>query len=211
MEQVAVTSEGRTAAEAPATCDQTGCKSDAVFSYMWDWGQKGVCCAQHQFLLQQSSEPLQRRVNFAPLAAAAVAPITRDERAKLKGEVYAAEAEIVDLKARGSLLYSENTALTRQVQAKTVRLRETELQLEEANRELAALRDRVDREDAERGELVDELQRLRSLEKFTVGQGGVAAGGTTGSDFGLQGQGGGGGSVGGGGPPTSKSGGGKSK
>jgi len=158
--------EPRTAADAPPPCDQPGCTEPSVFSYTWEWGAKGTCCATHQMLLQQSSENLQRRVNFSPLNLAA-APITRDERAKLKGEVYALEMECVDLKERGSALFTENTALTRQVQALTVRQRETEAQREDARRELAELGKQLEASQAKQGEMFDELTRLRNIEKFS--------------------------------------------
>lgn len=155
------------AAEAPQKCDQD-CNESAVFAYTWEWGAKGVCCAKHQFLLQQTAGNLGRSVNFAPIVAAVAPSLTRTERAQLKGEVYALEMEVQDLKARGTLLYQENTALTRQVQASTTRLRETELQLAEAHGELGRLGDKLEARDAEHGDLVDELQRLRTLAKFSA-------------------------------------------
>jgi hypothetical protein len=163
----ATTTEPRTAAEAPPKCDADGCSAPAVFNYAWDWGQKGVCCATHQFTLNQTSEALSRRVNFAPLTPAAAPPITRDERAKLMGAVYAADMEIVDLKARGSLLYAENTSLTRQVQAKSTRLTETEHRLREAIERTAELEQELEKRDAAHGDLVDEVDRLRTLAKFS--------------------------------------------
>jgi hypothetical protein len=165
MEQQ-LTTEPRTAAAAPPTCDDGGCSSGAVFSYTWDWGQHGVCCALHQHLHQQKSETLQRKVNFAPLLPPGPVPLTRDERTKLKAEVYAVEAEIEDHKARCSELYRENTALTRQVQASTTRLRETELQLSEATKVVDELRWKLEKRDAEQATLVDEVTRLRTLSKY---------------------------------------------
>jgi hypothetical protein len=158
--------EGRTAAEAPQKCDQE-CNDQAVFAYTWEWGAKGVCCAKHQFLLQQTAGNLGRSVNFAPILAAVAPPLTRTERAALKGEVYALEMEAEDLKARGTLLYNENTALTRQVQAATTRLRETERQLRDSTDRADELERRLEERDAEHGNLVDEVQRLRTLAKFS--------------------------------------------
>jgi septal ring factor EnvC (AmiA/AmiB activator) len=168
---MAEATEPHTVADGPPQCDQAGCSEPAVSSYTWDWGAKGVCCATHQMLLQQSSEHLQRRVTFAPLNLAP-APITRDERAKLKGEVYALEMECVDLKDRGAALYRENTTLTRQLQALTVRQRETEAQRDDARGELAKLAKSLEKSQAEQGEQFDELSRLRTLEKFVGDPGG---------------------------------------
>lgn len=161
----------RTVADAPPVCDQKNgqapCKEPAVFSYMWDWGEKGVCCQAHQFLLTQTSGNLGRAVNFAPLQAAAPAPITRDERARLAGQIYAAEAEIEDLKGRGLDLYRENEKLARQLQTLTVRHRELELQHRDLTNESLKLQEKMDERDSEHGNLVDELERLRSLQSFS--------------------------------------------
>lgn len=167
MPQVTETNQPRTVADAPPTCDQAGCGKPAVFTYLWDWGQQGVCCAHHQLLLQQTSEPLQRKVSFSPLLAPGPVPMTRDERARLKGEVYAAEAEIEDLKGRGLDLYRENTKLATQVQALTVRGRESEAQLKDASVRITQLEQQLQDKDAEHGGLVDEVERLRTLTKFS--------------------------------------------
>lgn len=156
-----------TPAERPPNCDRDKCAEPATFSYLWDWGEKGNCCATHQFLLQQTSETVARRVNFSPLIAAAPAPMARDERTRLKGENYALEEEIKDLKQRGATLYNENTTLTRQVQSTATRLRETEAQLKDAKVDLGVLGTKLEESDSQRGQLADEVSRLRTLAKFT--------------------------------------------
>lgn len=166
----------RTVADAPPTCDQKNklspgveeaCKQAGVVAYLWDWGDKGVCCQHHMMLLQQTAGNLGRAVTFVPLVAAAPAPITRDERARLKGEVYALTEEIEEHKGRGLDLYRENERLAQQVQALTVRGRETELQLKEAKKQVEQLQQQADERDAEHGNLVDEVERLRSIAKFS--------------------------------------------
>ena len=160
--------EGRTAAVAPESCGK--CDQHAVCKVMWDWGEVYNACARHQALATQINENLtggdgSRRVSFVALAHPE-APLTRSERAKLKGEVYACEMEIADLKGRGTDLYNENVALTRQLQALTVRNRETELQLQDEKQRAAQLELKLEERDAEHGNLVDELTRLRTLVKF---------------------------------------------
>lgn len=164
MEQLTATPEGYTAALAPATCEK--CGKPALARCMWDWGESYLVCGEHQALAVQTNENLAsgQRVHFVPIPTAP-APMTRDERTRLKGNVYALEEEIVDLKARGSDLYRENTALTRQVQAGSVRLRETELQLTDARQDLQQVVAKLEERDAEHGALVDEVQRLRTMSK----------------------------------------------
>lgn len=157
----------RTVADAPPTCDRD-CTKPALYAYQWSWGEKGVCCEQHRFLLQQSAEHLGgATVSFAPLAPTSPAPVSRDERARFAGELYAANAEIEDLKTRGLDLYRENTNLTSQLQSLTVRQRETSAQLDDAKAEAAKLQEQLQKRDAELGQLTDEVSRLRTLAKFS--------------------------------------------
>jgi len=158
--------QARTVADAPPTCDRD-CTKPAVFAYAWEWGEKGVCCAEHQFLLRQAAEHLGgRTVSFTPLVPAGPAPITRDERIQLNARVLTLEAELEDAKSRGLDLFRENTTLTRQVQAATVRGRELELQLKDHAAKIAELKELGEARDAEHGQLTDELSRLRTLSKF---------------------------------------------
>jgi hypothetical protein len=148
-------------------CDRKGCVEIATLTYMFDWGENGKCCQKHSFVLRQAAEQTQRGVQISPLVAAAPAPLTRDERTRLKAETYALEAEIEDVKARGLTLYNENGKLARQAQAATVRGAETETQLREANVEIERLRAELEKRDADHGNLVDEVGRLRTLSSFT--------------------------------------------
>ena len=69
-------------------------------------------------------------------------------------------------RVEGSKLYRENTRLTQSVQALTVRGRETESQLRDADARVDELAQQLQARDAEHGGLVEEVQRLRTLEKF---------------------------------------------
>lgn len=160
--------EPRTVADAPPPCSI--CGKPAVSAYSWDWGETGYCCATHQAVLGSQTAPqIGRTISFTPIAPATPAPMTRDERARLKGEVYALEEEVKDLKLRGSDLYTENGKLAQRVQALTVRGRETEAQLRDAKAKIEELEAECERRNAEHGELVDEVTRLRTLEKFLPG------------------------------------------
>jgi NAD(P)H-flavin reductase len=149
-----------------ANADGSKCSEPAQFTYFWEWGEKGVCCAQHQFLQTQIASQIGRNVQFTPIVAAGPVAMTRDERTRLKGEVYALEEELKDVQARGLALYRENELLARQAQAATVRGRETELQLKEALADLDRARKDLEARDAEHGNLVDEVGRLRTLASF---------------------------------------------
>jgi hypothetical protein len=133
---------------------------------MFDWGESGKCCSEHSFLLQQSAGQLQRTVQISPLAPVGPVPLTRDERVRLKSESYALEAELEEAKARGLELYRENQTLAKTAQAARVRATESEAQLKDALADVARLRGDVEQRDQEHGALVEEVERLRTLEKF---------------------------------------------
>jgi hypothetical protein len=152
------------AADAPPTCDD--CGEPASFAYTWDWGQAGLACSKHASLLNQTAENLNRKVMVSPLRAAAPAPLLRDERVRLTAEAMVVKEELAEAKGRGLDLYRENVALTRQVQSLTVRGRELDAQLKDAALTVAQLKSDLEKRDAEHGDLVDEVSRLRLLAKF---------------------------------------------
>lgn len=149
-----------------ANADGSKCNEAAIFSYVWEWGEKGACCSKHQFLQNQISGQIGRAVQFAPIVPVGPAPITRDERTRLKGEVYALEEELKDVQQRGLEMYRENERLARQAQAATVRGRESELQLKDALADLERAKKDLEARDAEHGALMDELGRLRTLASY---------------------------------------------
>lgn len=149
----------------PPTCDRD-CTSLAEFAYSWEWGENGVCCGSHKFLLHQAAGQIERSVSFSPLVAPGPTPLTRTERIALKSEVYALESELEDLKTRGLELYRANNQLTVQLQATSTRARETEARLRDSEAENARLRTDLTARDAEHGDLVDEVERLRAIAAF---------------------------------------------
>ena len=154
-------------------CDKQGCQERAVFSYTWDWGQHGVCCAKHQVELAQTSKQLERGVQFVALSAGAAPPVERAERIALISGKLAAEAELDEAKLRGVELYNQNTQLIAQVQSLTLRAREREAQLTARNAELAEAESNLRQRDAQLADALDELGRLRVLvARPAVGGGG---------------------------------------
>lgn len=148
----------------PATCEH--CSEIATHTYAWPWGEAGKVCALHARLAQQTAENLQRQVTIGNLSPTGPAPITRDERSKLKGEVYALQEEVTDLKARGVALFNENLQQAQSISALTLRNREAQQQLREARAENEELAAKLLQRDAEQQDQVEELQRLRKLAQF---------------------------------------------
>lgn len=149
------------------TCDRDGCPNAAVQAYQFPWGEKGVCCATHGFLLNQAAEQINRSVQLTPLVAPGPEPLLRPERVRLTAEVLVLKEELEDAKTRGLDLYRNNGELTRQVQSLTVQQREAKAQLTDQAKEITQLRGQLEEARAENGELVLEVERLRTLEAFT--------------------------------------------
>lgn len=147
----------------PKTCDREGCSRAAVFSYVWEWGETGICCAEHMAELQQTAGNISRSIQCAPLQAAAPAPLQRDERARLMAAALVLEAELEETKTRGLDLYNDNTRLQQQIQTLTLRDAEAQAQVKDANAKAIELAAKLDERNREHGGLVDELGRLRVL------------------------------------------------
>jgi regulator of replication initiation timing len=165
MEKTETQAQPGTVAAGPPQCSK--CDAPATSNVHWPWGETYPVCAMHQGLAQQTGENIGRSCSFSPIAIAAEEPLTRSERARLKGEVYAAEAEIADLKQRGLNLYNENVALTRQLQSQSTTLREAQLQLKDAKGDLLAAHELLEERGAEVANITDEVLRLRTLTKFS--------------------------------------------
>jgi hypothetical protein len=155
-----------TVADGPAKCDE--CDAPALFAYAWPWGEGGKVCAKHAALKQQTAENLGRSVVLSGLPQPQNQPLTRPERVQLKAEVYALEEEAKDLKARGLALYNENERITQQLQALHVRHQELTARHEDKTAEAEELARRLEESDAQRGELHDEVERLRTITKFAA-------------------------------------------
>lgn len=150
-------------------CDVDGCGAEAVFSYAWDWGETGVCCATHLTLLQQKAGQLSRTLNYTPLAPTQPAPLSRDERAKLLASNIVLEQELQEAKGRGLELYRKNAELSAQVQTHVLREREAKAQINDGLRAVAVLEEKLELRDREHAELVAELERLRTVAAFVEG------------------------------------------
>lgn len=143
--------------------DQSATPEPATHSYVWEWGASGTCCAHEVPVLQQTANSLGRSITFALISAAGTPPLQREERVKLKAESFVLAEELSEAKERGLDMYRQNTLLTAQVQALTVRNREAEAQKKDA----IAARDEMDQRlaalQSENASLNDELGRLRVL------------------------------------------------
>jgi hypothetical protein len=163
MQKIEVRPETEIVLPDQALCDRD-CSNAAVYSYVWSWGATGTCCAQHAAVLQQTAVQLERTIQLHPMQHAPQAPMTRDERTKLKATALVVAEELEEAKARGLEFYRMNNQLVRENAALNVREREAKAQLKDRDAELEQLRAKLLERDGEHGELVNEIARLRVLE-----------------------------------------------
>jgi hypothetical protein len=153
-------------------CGWKECAKAATHSYRWDWGEEGKCCADCIVLLQQTAANLSRTVATRPLdSAAAVTPLSRNERTQLIAAKLSAEAELEEVQQRGSSLYQANVDLTSQVQTHVMRAREHASIVAEKDGQIERLSKDLERRERELGEATAELQRLRVLAQFAPTKG----------------------------------------
>lgn len=118
-----------------ALCDVDGCQEPAQFSYLWDWGQTGLCCAHHALILRQKSGNLNRTVTIQSLVAPAPTAMTRDERIRMRAEVMTIQEDVAELKQRNLELYNANQELTRELRRMGTELSQLQDMLADARAE----------------------------------------------------------------------------
>jgi chromosome segregation ATPase len=147
----------------PHLCTVEDCHEPAIAAYRWDWGEEGKCCGQHQFLLRQKAEPLQRGIQFAVLDPNATPALTRDERTQFHAKVLTLEDELRDAKSRGLELYQSNTRIAEEARRLAARNRELEAQMKDAHASIQAVTDERDEYRADLADARTELERLQAI------------------------------------------------
>ena len=108
-------------------CFKAECEKPLVYSFVWGWGEHAHCCEAHKVEAQQIHDAQERgQLTFQHLdPAAAVAPVTRDERTLLIAARMSAEEETEQVKVRAAELQNDCVALkdeTRKLLARNVNL-----------------------------------------------------------------------------------------
>lgn len=146
-------------------CTVDDCGEPAIASYVWAWGESGVCCARHQVILRQKAGQLKQSLQVTPLQPGAPAEETRDERIAKQAKLLTLEEELSEARDRGMQLYRQVESLQQQGRVQTLKIQEMEAQLRDLGNQLekarianGELRQQAAREN-------DELQQLRALAK----------------------------------------------
>lgn len=146
-------------------CDRDPTK-EAVFSYRWEWGETGFCCAEQAVLLQQTAESLKRTIALYPIQKSGPEPLLRDERTKLVAKHLVLEAELEEAKSAGLETYRRNGDLQVQLNSAIIKERELKAQLSDQRAQFDEVTRRNEALNSENGSLLVELERLRHLETF---------------------------------------------
>jgi predicted nuclease with TOPRIM domain len=142
--------------EMQKVCDVTG--EPATMSYVWPWGEEGVCSPKGQMLLMQKGQSLERVPMFAPLADAPEPMMERSERTRLIAEKLAAEGETEEVRRRSSRLYDDNVEISRDLAELKARFANQSGILDDVRAELSQAHSDVSRLAAENGRLGLELK-----------------------------------------------------
>lgn len=147
-------------------CDKDP-SQQAVYSYRFDWGEEGVVCAEQATRLQQVAQQTGRGVVLVPLSNEPP-PVTLDERRQHHATRLALEEELTAAKGRGLELYRVNQRLSQELSAANAVNAELKSQLEQRDDDLLKQASLTRRLEAEHGDLVSELERLRAVASLVV-------------------------------------------
>jgi hypothetical protein len=140
------------------------CKSGTpVATYVWPWGETGVCDAEGQIILGQKARALKRQVVVTPLVPGAPPPIERAERIETQAKILALELECDEAKSRGLDLYHDIERLQEQLRLETAKCQSVSASLERAILEVDQLRVENGKLRQQAARENDELQRLRAF------------------------------------------------
>lgn len=156
-------SEAEEAGRRLALCTVGECKQNALYSYTWDWGEAGFCCARCTVTLQHKMQSLGRTCTFVALQPGAPIELGKDERIQLHARVLAAEDEVRTVKARNLQLFDSNQVLSGEVRQLRAELEQFQSQLADARAEADQLTTEKMKALQQLAETNHELARLQGL------------------------------------------------
>jgi septal ring factor EnvC (AmiA/AmiB activator) len=142
-------------------CSFESCEQEAMFSYVWAWGENGVCCERHRFILGQQSQRLARPVTVTPLDPGAPAPLRTDERIGFHARAMALQEELHEVQARSMKLHEGNEDLARQLRTMSAQKAVLESELQEHRERVGDLSNELVKSQQAAAAAGSELERLR--------------------------------------------------
>lgn len=94
-------------------CSEEGCNEEALYTYVWPWGQEGSCCGVHRVVVNQRSTQMLDRgeLQFSVIDPNRPKEVSRDERARLRAEILVRDEDIASLKNQVAGLHSSQAKL----------------------------------------------------------------------------------------------------
>jgi len=140
------------------------CKSEALYSFVWPWGEAGTCCAVHTVHVNQKADALGR----GPVQLMAIDPgrpqtISRDERARLRADIIVRDEDCQALKSQIVELHKSNDAMATEARRLRARTAHLEGVAKDAADDLEAAREERDEAVAALADVTTERDRLRVL------------------------------------------------
>lgn len=145
----------------PATCEH--CEQGAAYTAIWPWGKEEHVCQRHVIIIHQRAKALKQQATIVQRLDGPRPAPSRDERARLQGEILVRDADLAEVRARGIELYNKNVALTAEVQRLTVLNRELERKRADAVADAQEAAAKAEAATVELGAMTDERNRLRTL------------------------------------------------
>lgn len=139
------------------------CGKPAAFAFTWAWGESGKCCPEHQFILNQVAEQVQRTIGFTPLDAGIKPPIESDERIQYNARILSLEQELDLARKRGLELYQTNTRLAEEGRILMARENAARQELEATKQRASELEERNGKLLSQNADYFEELERLRAF------------------------------------------------
>lgn len=139
------------------------CGKPAEFAFTWAWGETGKCCGEHQFILNQIAEQVQRTIGFTPLDAGIKPPIETDERIQFNARILTLEQELEVSRKRSLELYATNTKLAEEGRVLMARLNDARAELEQYKQRATELEQRNGLLLSQNADYFEELERLRAF------------------------------------------------
>jgi len=147
----------------PTCTAKEGCTNEAVAQFVWPWGDNGLCCAEHQIVVQQQAHALRQQVSLQALQPGAPLPITREERIAAHATALALGEENAELRATSMDLYRKVEELQASLRTELSKAVALEASLAEARSEVERLRATTGKLRQEAADATTEARRLRTL------------------------------------------------
>jgi hypothetical protein len=120
--------------------DGVPCPNEPQFYYMWEWGDDGVCCADHRGVLLTRSGQLSRTITFSSLGRGGKREYTPPQLQPLSPDVGLLKTKLAEEMEQRKALEAQLAKLEREREASSEKTRALELRIEDLVRQNSELK-----------------------------------------------------------------------